>query len=326
MLLMSLDAATAAELLKGVNPESVQELAMELAYLDAAGYQSDEQSTQIARQFCNSLQADEEFHLKSFLKTMLKNTVGDEKAELIQTKIRDLGQERDPFIRIRSIDSQKIASVLEKEHPRAAAVVLSELPAKKSSDVLDLFGESIRLSAVRRMVTCENMTAEAKAQIAETFCKRLEAVSVDGASSPHEISFTISQGEALPTRLERFLRKTALILRNLGKECRDGLFGAKQGKDDKAGETKPDSMIVWENIPQVADRLLQKTLRGVNAKKLALALVEADYALVQKITSNISEPVAAALNEQASHLSDAVKGDVEQAREETVRILRERIN
>ena len=325
MLLMSLDAATAAELLKGVNPESVQELAMELAYLDAAGYQSDEQSTQIARQFCNSLQADEEFHLKSFLKTMLKNTVGDEKAELIQTKIRDLGQERDPFIRIRSIDSQKIASVLEKEHPRAAAVVLSELPAKKSSDVLDLFGESIRLSAVRRMVTCENMTAEAKAQIAETFCKRLDAVSVDGASSPHEISFTISQGEALPTRLERSLRKVALILRNLGKECRDGLFGAKQGKDDKDGETKPGSMIVWENIPQVADRLLQKTLRGVNAKKLALALVEADYRLVQKITSNISERAAAALNEQASHLSTAGKKDVEEAREEIVRVLRERI-
>ncbi len=325
MLLMSLDAATAAELLKGVNPESVQELAMELAYLDAAGYQSDEQSTQIARQFCNSLQADEEFHLKSFLKTMLKNTVGDEKAELIQTKIRDLGQERDPFIRIRSIDSQKIASVLEKEHPRAAAVVLSELPAKKSSDVLDLFGESIRLSAVRRMTACEDMTAEAKAQIAETVCKRLDVVSVDGASSPHEISFTISQGEALPTRLERSLRKVALILRNLGKECRDGLFGAKQGKDDKDGETKPGSMIVWENIPQVADRLLQKTLRGVNAKKLALALVEADYRLVQKITSNISERAAAALNEQASHLSTAGKKDVEEAREEIVRVLRERI-
>lgn len=313
MLLMSLDAATAAELLKGVNPELVQELAMELAYLDAAGYQSGEQSAQIARQFCNSLQADEEFHLKSFLKTMLKNTVGDEKAEHIQAKIQDLGQERDPFIRIRSIDSQTIASVLEKEHPRAAAVVLSELPAKKSSNVLDLFGESIRLSAVRRMAACENMTAEAKAQIAETVCKRLKGVTADGAS------------EALPTRLERSLRKTALILRNLGKECRDGLFGAKQGKDDKAGETKPDSMIVWENIPQVADRLLQKTLRGVNAKKLALALVEADYRLVQKITSNISERAAAALNEQASHLSTAGKKDVEEARDEIVRVLRERI-
>ncbi|MHC4109921.1 MAG: FliG C-terminal domain-containing protein [Planctomycetota bacterium] len=326
MLLMSLDAATAAELLKGVNPELVQELAMELTYLDAAGYQSGEQSAQIAQQFCNSLQADEEFHLKSFLKTMLKNTVGDEKAGLIQTKIRDLGQERDPFIRIRSIDSQKIASVLEKEHPRAAAAVLSELPAKKSSDVLDLFGESIRLSAVRRMAACKNMTAQAKTQIAETVCKRIEAVTADAASSPHETSFTISQGETLPTRLERFLRKTTLIVQNMGKELRDRLIGTKEAKGDKAGETKPDSMIAWENIPQVDDRLLQKTLRGVNARILALALIEADYRLVQKITSNISEQAAAALNEQASHLSPARKKDIEEAREEIVRVLQKGLN
>jgi len=322
MLLMSLDTATATELLKGVNPELIQELAVELAYLDAAGYRSGKQSAQIARQFCDSLQADEEFHVKSFLKEMLKSTVGNEKAEQIQTRIRDLAQERNPFIRIRFLDSQTIASVLQKEHPRAAAVVLSELPAKKSSDVLDLFGESIRLSTIRRMNTCENITLEAKTKIAETVCRRLEAATTVGAS------------ESLPTRLERSLRKMALILRNLGKECRDGLFGVKKGKDDKAGEMGPtpvlpekvtNLMIVWENIPQVADRLLQKALRGVDAKKLALALVKADYALVQKITSNISERAAAAMDKQFSHLSDAGKKDIDQAREEIVRVLQERI-
>ena len=314
MLLMSLDAVTATELLKGVNPELVQELAVELAYLDAAGYRSGKQSTQVARQFCNSLQPDEGFHLKSFLKEMLTSTVGNEKAEQIQTQIQDLGQEGDPFTRIRLLGSQTIATVLEKEHPRTAAVVLSELGAKKSSDVLDLFGESIRLSAIRRMNTCENMTKEAKVQIAETVCKRLDAVAADGASG------------ALPTRIEPSLRKMALILRNMGKKFRDGLFGTKRRKDDKAVEIRHDSMIVWEGIPRVADRLLQKALKGVDAKKLALALVEADYALVQKITSNISEPVAAALNEQASYLSDVEKGDVEKAREEIARIMRERID
>jgi flagellar motor switch protein FliG len=37
MLLMTLDAATAAELLKGIDPQVVQELAVELAYLDTTG-------------------------------------------------------------------------------------------------------------------------------------------------------------------------------------------------------------------------------------------------------------------------------------------------
>ncbi len=311
MLLMSLDAVTATELLKGVNPDLVQELAVELAYLDAAGFRSSKQSTQIARQFCDSLQPDEGFELKSFLNEMLTGTVGNEKAEQIQAQIHNLAHESDPFARIRFLDSQTIASVLEKEHPRTAAVVLSELPPKKSSAVLDLFGESIRLSVVRRMGTCVNMTKQAKAQIAETVCRRLNVVAADSAS------------EALPARIERSLSKMALVLRNVGKKFKDGLFGTKQRKNDKAAD---GSMIVWKDIPQVADRLLHKTLRGIDAKKLALALVEADYALVQKITSNLSEPVAAALKRQSSHLSDAGKGDVEQAREEIVRILRERID
>jgi flagellar motor switch protein FliG len=314
MLLMSLDAVTATELLKGVNPELVQELAVELAYLDAAGYRSGKESTQIARQFCNSLQPDEGFGIKSLLREMLTSTVGNEKAEQIQTQIQDLVHESNPFARIRFLDSQTIATVLEKEHPRTAAVVLSELPAKKSSDVLDLFGESIRLSAVRRMNTCENMTKQVKEQIAKTVCKRFDAVAADGAR------------QALPTRIEWSLRKMALILRNMGKKFRDALFGAKRAKNEKAADIEHDPMIAWKDIPQVADRLLQKALKGIGAGKLALALIGADYALVQKITSNVYEPVASALNEQASRLSDADKGDVEEARDEIVRILRERID
>lgn len=318
MLLMSLDTVTATELLKGVKPELVQELAVELERLDAAGYRNDKQSAQIARQFYNSLQADQGFHPESFMKEMQKTTAGVEKTEQIQTRIQDLVEENNPFARIGFLDSQTIASVLEKEHPQAAAWVLSELPAKKSSDVLDLFGESIRLSTIRRMNTCENMTLEAKAQITKTVCKRLEVAITDGAC------------EALSTRPERFLRKMALILRYLGKKCRDCLFGTKQAKDNKAGETRPST---WEDIPQVADRLLQKALRGFDVKKLALALVGADYALVQKITSNISEQAAAALNEHTSHvlplLSSETKAewkkDVEEARDDIVRVLRERI-
>lgn len=179
MLLMGLDAATAAELLKGVDTEVVEELAVELAYLDASGYSS-KQSVEIVRQFYNSLQAGKGFHLKSFLKEMLNSTIGDEKAEQVQSQIQDLLQKRDPFITIRSADSETIALILEDEHPQAAAVILSELPAKKSSEVLGLLREGIQLSAISRMTSCETVTSEAKARIAQMACNRLEAITATG--------------------------------------------------------------------------------------------------------------------------------------------------
>jgi len=310
MLLMNLDAVTAAELLKGVDAKVVQELAVELAYLDAAGLRDTKHSDDIVRQFYASLQVKEGFHIKGFLDTMLKNAVGNEKAVQIQTEIENLLQKRDPFIPIRSADSQTLASVLENEHPQAVAVVLSELPAKKSAGVLGLLNEGARLGAASRMTDSDAVTAEAKARIAEMICKHLE-------------TSTAGQGGAVRDRKGQSLRKVAVILRNLGKELRDGLLGAIHEKDSEGGKKVANLMILWEDIPQVTDRSLQEILRGIDSKKLALALVKADEAIIKKVRSNISERAAATIDEEISLMSAPKKDDIEQAREEIVTALRE---
>jgi flagellar motor switch protein FliG len=310
MLLMSLDAVSAAELLKGVNPEVVQELAVELAYLDAAGLRDSRESTEVACQFRDMLEPERGFHLKSFLDTMLKSTIGNEKAEQIQTQIENLLQKRDPFMSIRSADSQALALVLGKEHPQAAAVVLSELPARKSSEVLGLLARDVRVGAVSRMTGSGVVTAEAKKRIAEMVCKRLE-------------NFTRTrEGGAVQEGGEQPLRKVAVILRNLGKELRDGLLVAIQEKDTEAGKKVANLMIVWEDIRQVADRSLQEALRGIDSQKLTLALVRADETISEKIRSNISERAAATIEEETLLMSASGKDDVAQARREIVNALR----
>lgn len=310
MLLMSLDAATAAELLKGVEPQVVQELAVELAYLDASGMRDSKQNAEIARQFCDSLENDETVHFKAFLNSMLKSTVGNEKAKEIQTQISNLLQKRDPFMSIRSADSARLATVLANEHPQATALVLSELPARKSSDVLSLLDEGVRLSAIGRMVSADTMTEEAKTRIVEAVCKRLGTVGAGRSGA--------GRGGG-----EQTLRKVAVILRNLGKELQDGLLSAVKEEDGEVGAKVANLMILWEDVPQVSDGSLQEGLRKVKSHKLALALVRADEAIVEKIKANISERVAAAIEEDASLISAARRGEIEQAREEIVGALRE---
>ncbi|MEJ2703298.1 MAG: FliG C-terminal domain-containing protein [Sedimentisphaerales bacterium] len=311
MLLMSLDTATAAELVKGLDHKAVQELAVELAYLDAAGLRNGKASTEVVQQFCTSLRAGQEFHLSRFLNDMLRSTVGQEKTEQIQIQIRDLLNKRDPFISIRSADPRAIASVLAGEHPQATAIVLSELPAKKSSAVLGLLDEDVRRSAIHRMAGRETVTTEAKARIAQTICGRLELLSSGGAE------------EALAARPEQSLRKVAVILRNLSQELRDGLLEAIREKDEEAGDTVANLMIVWTDVPLVTDRSLQEALRGIDAKKLALALKGADEIIAEKIRSNLSERAVATIDEETSLMSAPRKEDIEVAREEVVQVLRE---
>lgn len=312
MLLMSLDTTTASELLRDVNPDTVRELAVELAYLDAAGYANAEQSLEFAREFATSLNVKEGFKIKTFLREMLNNTVGNDKANKIQGEISGLLQQRDPFIPVRNSSMQNIASALKGEHPQAVAVVLGELTPKKSSDVLKNLDEQLRINVVARMTSGERITPEAKNRIAEMTCAKLAGLQTGEGPAIQQL------------HPEQSLRKVAVILRNLSQELRDGLIKSIKEKDAEAADTVSNLMIIWEDMPVITDRSLQQILRDVDAKDLALALMKADDVINNKIRSNISERAAQTLDEEAALMSAPTKDDIKEAREKIVTILRER--
>lgn len=315
MLLMSLDAMTAAELLKGVDPETVQELAVEVAYLDASGYSDPVRSTEVVREFCQSMTVEKKdgFEVKGFLSTMLTSTIGQENADRIQTQIDDLLQKRDPFIPIRSAEPKTLAMILGKEHPQAIAVVLSELSARKSSEVLGLLDEGVRVSVVTRLTGSDAVSNEARMRIAQLVCDLLASLSTGGAGG--DVSSPAGQSQSL--------RKVAVMLRNLEKEVRDGLMKSIRKKDSEAGDQISDLMVLWEDIVQIEDRSLQQAMREVDTQKLALGLVEADEAIVQKIRSNISERAAETIDEETSLMSDPKKAEIEDARDDIIAALRQ---
>ena len=312
LLLTSLDAATAAEMLKGLDPGTVQELAVELSYLDAAGFRDTRQTAEVARQFCQSLQQKPGFHFKDFLRDMLRNSVGEDQAKRIQQEIQDLLQKRDPFLSIRSTDLHTLAGVLETEHPQAVAVVLSELPPKKGSELLGLLGEGIRISAISRMTSIGSIPPEAKARIAQMVQARLESV---GSAS--------QAGTGAPVRPEQSWRQVAILVRNLDKEIRDDVLDAIQQKDLEASDKIASLMIVWEDLSLVSSRSLQQGLRGIDERQLALALHETPEEVVRKVKASISERSAAMVDEEKSLLASPKKEDVRLARQRILNALRE---
>ena len=81
---MSLDAVTAAELLKGVDAQVVQDLAVELAYMEASGHRNTGQTAEIAQQFCDSLQSQKAcgIHIRDG-RRVVAEVVGFQKDHLI---------------------------------------------------------------------------------------------------------------------------------------------------------------------------------------------------------------------------------------------------
>ena len=206
MLLMSLDPATATEMLRGLHPDVIQELAVEMAHLDTAGREIGK-STEIARQFYDSLKTYHKPHFRNLLTEILSSASND-KTSQTQVQRQEVPHKSDPFLSIRSFDSQTIASILYNEHPQTTAVVLSKLPSPKKSEVIGLLGEGIRVSIIGRMSNCETMTDKAKKQIGESVFRQLKALNTGR-------KYTVSTEP----------RKIACTLKKLVKEFTGGLVG-----------------------------------------------------------------------------------------------------
>ena len=312
MLLVSMDAGTAAELLKGLPPDEIQQIALELVQIDASGRRDSEEGVRIAREFCETLHKKQAqaFSIKGFLNEMLVSLLGKDRAGQIQSQIRKVTEKKDPFVAIRSANTDELVLALEGTHPQTIAVVLSELGTSKSQEVLSLLSEEDRLKAVPKMVNPDLLGAVVKRRIASTVGERLKNF----------------EGETLakrPEKREQSLRNLALMLSGLEKDLRDRLLDEVGKHDEETSTTITRLMMTWEDIPTIADRSLQEALRTAEPAKLALALFEADGEIAQKIRSNISERAAAMVDEEASLMQEPLREEVLDAREEIVKPLRD---
>ncbi|MBC8472428.1 MAG: hypothetical protein H8D56_23445 [Planctomycetes bacterium] len=309
MLLMSLDAATATELLKGLKAEEIQEIAMELARFQISNEVSADEQIQVVQEFCSSLQQkqDRKFSMKAFLNEMLVTVLDKETAEQIQAEVKMISGGQDQFGEIRLASSDELVLALKGEHPQTIAVVLSELEPKKSQDVLARLDEEIRLKAVCRMLNPELVGSGVKQRMAFTVSERLQSF----------------KGEILTESPEQTLRKLAVVLSGLETGLRDQMLDEISKYDEETSKTVRNLMITWDDIPSIADRSMQEALRSVEAGKLAVALYGANDAVIEKIRSNISERAAASLDEEISLMQDPLEKEVLDAREEVVNPLRD---
>jgi len=331
MLLMTLDATTAAELLKGVDPKVVEALAVELSYMEAAGLSNPQQTDAVTMEFFNALSRGSSKQsasdLQTFVQEMLKNTVGQERAKQFQTGLGDLLRRRDPLLPIRKADQGTLASILEKEHPQAVAVILAELTPKKSAALLGRLSDGVRISAVSRMTGVENVSPEARHRIGEMIAIKLEqTITAKAVGMVPQAGAPTQAGAPIPAEAEQgpsSLRKVAVVIRTLDREVRDNILAAIRQKDKAAAEAIGSLMILWEDLPLIGDRSMQEGLRGLDERTLAMALYEAEEGIVRKIKSNISERAAVVIDEEASLMQKPKKKEVEEAQEKVLRRLRE---
>lgn len=301
LLLMNLDSQTATQLLRSAPPQTLREIAAELAYLHASG-KGKKAAKKILTEFYQRLAGGQELGDHSFLRGVL----GESKEAM--EDVYGMVNDRDPFLGIKSSPAEDVALAIRGEAPEVVSVLLDELSNSKGQELLSLLDPEVRERAICSMATGVEISRRAKHKVATAIQRNLNALRETGQKIVND---------------DTKLRQVAVLLQGLRSELRDSLVDAIKQQDTQMGETVSSLMVIWPDVKRINDRCMQNALRSVDARTLALALVEATQATVGKIKDNISERVRDMLEEESSLLSNPKEEEVTAAREEILNGLRE---
>lgn len=303
VLLMSMDVDVAAKVFKELEMKEVEAIAVEITNLRDLPPTVVEDVIEEFYQLMTAQSYMVEGGIE-YAQMLLEKSYGIERAREIIEKIRVLTTVRG-FNILKKSDSAQLASFLSKEHPQTIALILSHLTPDQSADVLAEFKEDLRTDVIMRIATIGKVSPQLVSEIEHVVDQIAEQT----------ISQNLAQagGSQLVANI---LNKSNNAL------AKAMLENIEEKKPEMALEIKR-LMFLFEDIVLIDDKGIQRILRDVDKKDLALALKVADEKIRTKIFKNMSERAAAVVKEELEYMGPVKLKEVENAQMRIVDIIKE---
>ncbi len=304
VLCLTVGPKEAAKILQQLGPEEVEQVCREIASMPTV---SAEVAQAVVQEFQSVSQAANSVARGGvrYAQQVLEQAMGPARAKAVLDKIQE--QVVDTGLkRLKKAAPEVLVGILRGEHPQTIALILSHLDVRQSAAVVASMDSDVAADVLYRVARMEKISPE------------MLAIVEAGLSSKTDVSLsqemTLSGG---PGAVARLLNLTGGALE------KELLQGLEQRSTDIAGRIK-SLMFVFEDLKLLDGKSVQRLLREVDTKELALALKGASDELKKHITSNMSERATGALDEEIELLGPVRVRDVEAAHAriiETVRSL-----
>ncbi len=300
---MSMDLDVAAKVFKELEMKEVEQIAVEISHLRDLPPDVVED---VIQEFYELMTA-QSFMVEGgieYAQVLLERTYGIEKAREIIEKIRVLTTVRG-FNILKKADPQQLASFLSKEHPQTIALILSHLPPDQSAEVLAEFKDDLRTETIMRIATIGKVSPQLVSEI--------EFVVDEIAEQTLSQNLAQAGGAQLVANI---------LNKSVNAVAKAMLENIEEKRPDMAIEIKR-LMFLFEDIVLIDDKGIQRILRDVDKKDLALSLKVADEKIRTKIFKNMSERAAAVVKEELEFMGPVKLKDVEAAQMRIVDVIKE---
>jgi flagellar motor switch protein FliG len=302
VLLLSLSQDQAAEVMKRLPPEALEEVSREIASL---GEITLPMRGNVLGEFYNLALANSyvsEGGLE-YAKALLRKSLSEADAE---KAIKQVTQQvaTTPFSFLQKAESENLLTFIQDEHPQTIALILAHLPPQKASEIMVGLPSQKQIEVVKRIANMEQTNPEVIKEVERGLEHRLSDI----------VSQTFEKAGGVDTVAE--------ILNLADRSTEKGIMEGLEAEDPDLVEQIRRLMFVFEDILLVNDKGIQAVLKEVDNEELSLALKTASEELKQKIFKNMSSRAAELIGEDMQYMGPVRVSDVEAAQQKIVDIVR----
>ncbi|CDF58020.1 flagellar motor switch protein FliG [Thermobrachium celere] len=303
ILFITLGPDASAPILKKLPENDIQKITFEIANMQKIKKEIREE---VLQEFVN-LNKAKDYILEGgfdYAKNLLSKALGAQKAMEIIEKVSEITQQYRPFSIARKADAQQLLNVIINEHPQTIALILCYLQPEKAAQILSGLPEDLQSDVAKRIATMSNTSPIVIEEVEEILEKKLSNV----------VRSDLATIGGVQTLVD--------ILNNVDRTTEKSILEELDRHQPELAEKIRDSMFVFEDIISLDNASIQRILREVDMKVLALALKGCSEEVANIIYSNMSKRAAQTLKEDLEFMGPVRLVDVEKAQQQIVSIIR----
>ncbi len=302
ILVSALGPQRAGEVLKNLTDDELEQITLEIASLGTV--RPSERDAVLVE--CRKTMAAQDFVTSGDFESarkMLEEALGTERALEILTRLQGNLHEI-PFEFIKDADPNQICNFIQNEHPQTIALILAHLEPDVAATILSALPEALRASVVIRIATMDRTAPEVVKEIERTLERKLASVFTEG--------FTFAGG----------VKDIAEVLNRVDRGTEKRIFAELEEREPELADEIKKLMFVFEDIVLVDDAGIQKALREIDNRDLALALKMASDEVQEKVFKNLSTRAREYIKEEMEFMGPVRVRQVEEAQQKIVAVLR----
>jgi len=239
-----------------------------------------------------------------FAQATLEKALGSFKASNMMSRLSPTRAPVGSLEKLVDLESRQIFNLVKQEQPQSIALIASYLPAEKASQLLGMMKEEQRDLVVERLATLSPTPIEVVEKV---------------------VAVLVSKLSAKPTRALNQtggIKSAADLLNALDKNASKVILSAIEERNPDLGASIRKKMFTFEDLTVVDLNGLQKVMREVDIRDLAVALKTASEQLKKVLLGAISKRAAETVLEEMSFLGAIKLKEIEGAQMRIIDVVR----